>query len=45
MKCSKKMDKLEEDCDKALKQIINRKYSLDFIEKYRKKTRFAISFY
>ena len=45
VKCSKKMDKLEEDCDKALKQIINRKYSLDFIEKYRKITRFAISFY
>ena len=32
VKCSKKMDKLEEDCDKALKQIINHKYSLDFVK-------------
>ena len=45
VKCSKKMDKLEEDCNKALNQIVNRKYSLDFIEKYRKITRFAIAFY
>ena len=45
VKCAKKMDQLEEECDKALKQIFNRKYSLDFIEKYRKITRFGIAFY
>lgn len=45
VKCAKRMDKLEEECDKALKQIVNRKYSLDFVEKYRKITRFGISFY
>ena len=45
VKCAKKMDQLEEECDKALKQILNRKYSLDFIEKYRKITRFGIAFY
>lgn len=45
VKCAKKMDQLEEECDEALKQIFNRKYSLDFIEKYRKITRFGIAFY
>ena len=39
------MDQLEEECDKALKQILNRKYSLDFVEKYRKIARFGIAFY
>ena len=39
------MDKLDQECDKALSQIVNKKYSLDFIEKYRKITRFGIAFY
>ena len=45
VKCAKKMDKLDQECDKALSQIVNKKYSLDFIEKYRKITRFGIAFY
>lgn len=45
IKYAKKMTDLEKECDIALKQFLNRKYSLDFIEKYRKITRFGISFY
>ena len=45
VKCAKSMDKLDQECDKALSQIVNKKYSLDFIEKYRKITRFGIAFY
>ena len=45
VKCAKSMDKLVQECDKALSQIVNKKYSLDFIEKYRKITRFGIAFY
>ena len=45
VKCAKSMDKLDQECDKALSQIVNKKYSLDFIEKYRKIIRFGIAFY